>query len=63
MLYACAVMAVLVRESEESLFGRLGCKLEDKNKMVCTVVGKEGVDWVHVDKVRDATEHCEPSRS
>jgi hypothetical protein len=55
-------MTVLVRESEEGLFGILGCKLED-NKMVCTVVGKEGTDWVHMDKVRDATEQYEPSRS
>jgi hypothetical protein len=56
-------MTVVVRESEESLSGRLSCKLEDKNKMDCTTVGKEGMDWVHVDKVRDATEHYETSRS
>jgi len=31
-------MTVLVRESEESLSGRLRCKLEDKNEMDCTVL-------------------------
>jgi hypothetical protein len=40
-----------------------GCKLEDKNKLDCTTVGKEGMDWVHMDMVRDSTEHYEPSGS
>jgi hypothetical protein len=42
------MMTVLVRANEESLFGRLGCKLEDKNRMDCTAVGKEGMDLVHM---------------
>jgi hypothetical protein len=63
VLHACALMTVLVRESEEGLFRRLGCKLEDKSKLDCTTVGKEGMDQVHRDKVRDSTEHYEPSRS
>lgn len=62
VLCACPVMTVLVRESGKGPLGILGCKLEDKNKMVRTAVGKEGVDWVHMDKVRDATEQYEPSR-
>jgi len=57
------MMTVLVRESEERLFGRLWCKLEDKSKVDCTTVGKEVMDWVHIDKVRDSTEYYEPSRS
>jgi hypothetical protein len=56
-------MTVFVRECEESLFGRLGCKLEDNRKMDFTRLWKEGMDWVHMDKVRDSTEHYEPSRS
>jgi len=63
VLHECTMMTVLVRESEERLFGRLWCKLEDKSKVDCTTVGKEGMDWVHMDKVRDSTEHYEPSRS
>ena len=63
VLHACALMTVLVREFEESLLGRLGCKLEAKSKLDYTTVGKEGMDWVHMDKVRDSTENCEPSRS
>jgi hypothetical protein len=47
-------MTVLVRESEESLFGRLGCKLEDKSKVDSTTVRKEGMDWIHMDKIRDS---------
>lgn len=49
MLHVRTMMTVLVRESEESLFGGLWCKLEDKNKMDCTRVGKEGMDWVRMD--------------
>ena len=63
MLHECTMMTVLVRESVERLFGRLWCKLEDKSKVDCTTVGKEVMDWVHIDKVRDSTEYYEPSRS
>jgi hypothetical protein len=56
------MMTVLFRECEESLFGRLGCKLEDR-KIGFTRLWKEGMDWVPMDKVRDSTEQYEPSRS
>jgi len=59
VLHECTMKTILVRKSEERLFGRLRCKVENKNKMVCTAVGKEDTVWVHMDKVRDS----KPSRS
>jgi hypothetical protein len=57
-LDAWTMMTILVTEHEEKRrFGRCRCKLEGKNKMDCTTLGKDGMDWLNMAKDRDSSEH------